>query len=196
MIKIIMTYKTTITNTSFWYNESQKTVKFMLDGLTKTEINRLTSDENTYQVNSINRSKHIANVTYNRMSVYSEELLEKFIQTDVTTSKIMVLISILSTDKLFYEYMNEVFKEHKLLGDKQVSHRELDKFMEHKKIENEKIANWSDDVISRIERAYFTFIRDSGLMDEDKNIKEVYIDYEVQKQLKDEGFEQFTDIIL
>lgn len=168
----------------------------MLDGLSKTEINTLTTDENTYQVSSVNRSKLISNITYNRMSVYSEELLKIFTQTDVTTSKIMVLISILSTDKLFYEYMNEVFKEHKLLGDKQVSRRELDKFMEHKRIENEKIANWSEDVIGRIKRAYFTFIRDSGLMDENKNIKEVYIDYDVQKKLEDEGFKKFTEIIL
>ena len=168
----------------------------MLDGLSKTEINTITTDENIYQVNSINRSKRIANVTYNRMSVYTEDLLEKFTKTDVSTSKIMVLISILSTDKLFYEYMNEVFKEHKLLGDKQVSRRELDKFMEHKRIENEKIAKWSDNVVGRIKRSYFTFIRDSGLIDENNNIKEVYIDYEIQKQLENEGFKQFTEIIL
>ena len=122
-----MTYKTSIKGTSFWYNESIKTVKLMLKGLSKTEINTLTSNENTYQVATLTRSKTISNTTYNRMSIYDNKLLEMFINTDVTTSKIMVMISIIRTDRLFYEYMYDVYREHRLLGDKQLTRLEKDK---------------------------------------------------------------------
>lgn len=33
-----MTYKTTIIRSALWYNESKKTVKYMLNGLNKTEL--------------------------------------------------------------------------------------------------------------------------------------------------------------
>lgn len=191
-----MTYKTSIKGTSFWYNESIKTVKLMLKGLSKTEINTLTSNENTYQVATLTRSKTISNTTYNRMSIYDNKLLEMFINTDVTTSKIMVMISIIRTDRLFYEYMYDVYREHRLLGDKQLTRLEMDKFMEQKKIESEKISKWSTEVIKRLERAYFTFMRESGLLTEDNLINDIYIDYEVQKELEKERFKEILDIIL
>lgn len=191
-----MTYKTSIKGTSFWYNESIKTVKLMLKGLSKTEINTLTSNENTYQVATRTRSKTISNTTYNRMSIYDNKLLEMFINADVTTSKIMVMISIIRTDRLFYEYMYDVYREHRLLGDKKLTRLEMDKFMEQKKIESEKISKWSTEVIKRLERAYFTFMRESGLLTEDNLINDIYIDYEVQKELEKEGFKEILDIIL
>lgn len=191
-----MTYKTSIKGTSFWYNESIKTVKLMLKGLSKTEINTLTSNENTYQVATRTRSKTISNTTYNRMSIYDNKLLEMFINADVTTSKIMVMISIIRTDRLFYEYMYDVYREHRLLGDKQLTRLEMDKFMEQKKIESEKISKWSTEVIKRLERAYFTFMRESGLLTEDNLINDIYIDYEVQRELEKEGFKEILDIIL
>ena len=191
-----MTYKTSIKGTSFWYNESIKTVKLMLKGLSKTEINTLTSNDNTYQVATRTRSKTISNTTYNRMSIYDNKLLEMFINADVTTSKIMVMISIIITDRLFYEYMYDVYREHRLLGDKQLTRLEMDKFMEQKKIESEKISKWSTEVIKRLERAYFTFMRESGLLTEDNLINDIYIDYEVQRELEKEGFKEILDIIL
>ena len=190
-----MTYKTTIAITSFWYNESKKTVKFMLDGLSKSEISKITTEENVYQVNSENRSKVIANTTYNRMSIFSENLLEQFLKTDIGTAKIVVLISIMGTDKLFYEFMAEIFKEHKLLGEKELKRKEFDKFIEQKKIENEKIGQWTEEVIKKIKRTYFTLLRDSGLLNEKNIINDCYVDYNIQKILVADGFQNFLEVI-
>lgn len=191
-----MTYKTTIIRSALWYNESKKTVHYMLNGLNKSELTKKATEDNIYQVDTETRSKNIASTTYNRMSVYSEDLLEEFIKTDITTSKVMVLISIMATDKLFYEYMNEVYKEHKILDNKQLTKKELDKFIEQKKIENEKISQWSDGVIRRMKSTYIKILKDAGLIDQDNNIKSIYIDYDVEKLLRKTKFENFLDIII
>ena len=190
-----MTYKTTIIRSSLWYSESKKTVKYILEGLSKQEINKITTQENTYQVNTETRSKNIANTTYNRMSIFSEKLLKQFLKTDIKTAKIVVLISIMGTDKLFYEFMAEIFKEHKILGEKQLNRKEFDKFIEQKKIENEDIEQWSDNVIKRLKSTYFRLLRDSGLITEENNINACYIDYEIRKILTDDGFKNFLEII-
>jgi len=191
-----MTYKTTIIRSALWYNESKKTVHYMLNGLNKSEITKKATEDNIYQVDTETRSKNIASTTYNRMSVYSKDLLEEFIKTDITTSKVMVLISIMATDKLFYEYMNEIYKEHKILDNKQLTKKELDKFIEQKKIENEKISQWSDGVIRRMKSTYIKILKEAGLIDQDNNIKSVYIDYDVEKLLRKTKFENFLDIII
>lgn len=191
-----MTYKTTIIRSALWYNESKKTVKYMLSGLNKIEITQKATQENIYQVNTETRSKNIANTTYNRMNVYSEDLLEEFIKTDITTSKVMVLISVMATDKLFYEYMNEVYYEHKILDNKQINKNDFDKFIEHKKVESEKISQWSQEVIRRMKSTYIKLLREAGLIDQDNNIKSVYIDYDVEKLLRKSNFEIFLNIII
>jgi hypothetical protein len=168
----------------------------MLNGLNKSEITKKATEDNIYQVDTETRSKNIASTTYNRMSVYSKDLLEEFIKTDITTSKVMVLISIMATDKLFYEYMNEIYKEHKILDNKQLTKKELDKFIEQKKIENEKISQWSDGVIRRMKSTYIKILKEAGLIDQDNNIKSVYIDYDVEKLLRKTKFENFLDIII
>lgn len=191
-----MTYKTTIIRSALWYNESKKTVKYMLNDLNKNEITQKATQENIYQVNTETRSKNIANTTYNRMNVYSKELLEEFLKTDITTSKVMVLISVMATDKLFYEYMNEVYNEHKILDNKQITNNDFDKFIEHKRVESEKISQWSQEVIRRMKSTYIKLLREAGLIDQDNNIKSVYIDYDVEKLLLDSNFQVFLDIII
>lgn len=191
-----MTYKTTIIRSALWYNESKKTVKYMLGGLNKTEITQKATQDNIYQVNTETRSKNIANTTFNRMGVYSEELLEEFLKTDITTSKVMVLISVMATDKLFYEYMNEVYREHKILDNKQLTNKEFDKFVEHKRVESEKISQWSQEVIRRMRSTYIKLLKEAGLIDQKNNIKAIYIDYEIEKLLRKSNLEIFLDIII
>ena len=191
-----MTYKTTIIRSALWYNESKKTVKYMLGGLNKTEITQKATQDNIYQVNTETRSKNIANTTFNRMGLYSEEFLEEFLKTDITTSKVMVLISVMATDKLFYEYMNEVYREHKILDNKQLTNKEFDKFVEHKRVESEKISQWSQEVIRRMRSTYIKLLKEAGLIDQKNNIKAIYIDYEIEKLLRKSNLEIFLDIII
>ena len=191
-----MTYKTTIIRSSFWYYESKRTVNLILKGLSKTEINKITTEDNTFQVNTVTRSKNISNTTYNRMSVFPKEIHEKFLDCDLSTAKILVLIGIMATDRLFYEFMDEIYREKKLLGYEYLTKKDLDKFFERKKIENEKVNQWSEEVIKRIKSTYLSLLRDSGLLSGDNKIKEIYFDYDIQNILINKGFQNFIEIIL
>ena len=191
-----MTYKTTIIRSSFWYYESKRTVNLILKDLFKTEINKITTEDNTFQVNTVTRSKNISNTTYNRMSVFPKEILEKFLDCDLSTAKILVLIGIMATDRLFYEFMDEIYREKKLLGYEYLTKKDLDKFFERKKIENEKVNQWSEEVIKRIKSTYLSLLRDSGLLSGDNKIKEIYFDYDIQNILINKGFQNFIEIIL
>ena len=48
----MMKYSTGLTNNSYWYLESKKTAKYMLNGLNREEIRELAIKENIYQVES------------------------------------------------------------------------------------------------------------------------------------------------
>ena len=123
-----MKYSAGIKNISFWLLESKLTAEYILDGLSKDEILDLSLNENIYQVESQYKVKEMPNRLYARLKDFSEESLTYFINGDVQSSKLFVLIAILKNDKLFFEFMHEVFREHILLGNYTLKQSDFDIF--------------------------------------------------------------------
>lgn len=112
-----MRYSAGIVSSSFWLIETKTTAKYILDGLSRKEIIDLSLNENIYQVSSERRARRMINTLYKRLRDFPKEILQYFINADVNSSKLLVLISILKNDRLFFEFMYEVFRQHIILGN-------------------------------------------------------------------------------
>ena len=71
-----MKYSAGLVSKSYWYLESKKTAKYMLNGLNRKEILELAIKDNIYQVDSEYRTKRIANAIYTRLNSLPEIILE------------------------------------------------------------------------------------------------------------------------
>ena len=179
-----MKYSAGLISKSYWYLESKKTAKYMLDGLNRKEIVELAISDNIYQVESEYRSKTIANSIYTRLISLPEDILEAIVNSDITTSKILVLISIMKTDRLFFEFMHEVFRNKIITGDLTIEERDLNIFFDEKKIQSEIIDKWVHTTIRSLKSGYLKMITESGLYNyESKEIKLPIFDYKVQQLL-------------
>ena len=186
-----MKYSAGLASTSFWFIESKKIAEFILEGYSKKEIMEMAIEENIFQVETINRIKEIVNGVYKRLSLFPEEILNYFIHVDVNSAKIFVLISILNNDKLFFEFMHEVFREHMLLGDLTLKNRDFDIFFDNKSYQSENVDNWTDETISRLKRGYRNMLSEAGVLDTSKNEKVIimpFIDLKLQQLLIDNNF--------
>ena len=186
-----MKYSAGLASTSFWFIESKKIAEFILDGYSKKEIMEMAIEENIFQVETNNRIKEIVNGVYKRLSLFPEEILNYFIRVDVNSAKIFVLISILNNDKLFFEFMHEVFREHILLGDFTLKNRDFDIFFDNKSYQSESIENWTDETISRLKRGYRNMLSESGVLDTSKKEKLIiipFVDLKLQQLLVDNNF--------
>lgn len=180
----MMKYSAGLISKSYWYLESKKTAKYMLDGLNRKEIVELAISDNIYQVESEYRSKTIANSIYTRLISLPEDILEAIVNSDITTSKILVLISIMKTDRLFFEFMHEVFRNKVITGDLTIEERDLNIFFDGKKIQSEIIDKWVYTTIRSLKSGYLKMITESGLYNyESKEIKLPIFDYKVQQLL-------------
>ncbi|WP_100907787.1 DUF1819 family protein [Methanobacterium sp. MZ-A1] len=180
----MMKYSAGLISKSYWYLESKKTAKYMLDGLNRKEIVELAISDNIYQVESEYRSKTIANSIYTRLISLPEDILEAIVNSDITTSKILVLISIMKTDRLFFEFMHEVFRNKIITGDLTIEERDLNIFFDGKKIQSEIIDKWVYTTIRSLKSGYLKMITESGLYNyESKEIKLPIFDYKVQQLL-------------
>ena len=145
-----MKYSAGIVSFSFWLYESKTTAEYLLEDISKKELTELSLSENIYQVDSERRSKRMAGHLYNRFNDFSKDLLRYFVSADPDASKLIVLISIIKNDKLFFEFIHEVFREHILLGNYTIKDSDLDIFFMNKSNQSEVIENWKDTTLRKV----------------------------------------------
>ena len=193
-----MRYSAGIMSYSFWYLETRTTAKYMVNGLSKSEISNLAINENIYQVGSERRSKELLNVTYRRLKDFPIELLEYFLNSNSDMGKIFVLISVLKTDRLFFEFMHEVFREHILIGNHLILNTEFDSFFINKAYQSELIENWKDTTIMKLKAVYKNFLSEAGLLkkvDEGFEIITPILDVELKSLLEKDNLQPFINVI-
>lgn len=183
-----MKYSAGLVSKSFWYLESKKTARYMLDGLTREEIRELAIKDNIYQVESEYRAKNLANAIYTRLNSLPEILLRDVFDSDVATSKVLVLISIMKTDRLFFEFMHEVFRNNIILGDLTIKDRDLNLFFQEKKAQSEIVDKWVDKTIKKLKSRYLTVLGYAGVIRTNTDKREIivpFIDYKIKQKLID-----------
>ena len=193
-----MQYNSNLLRDSFWLNETRKTAELILEGLSKEEIMDLSLNENIFGQNSERRKRDIVQTMYKRLNDFPEEILEYFLRVDVTSAKIFVLISILRNDRLFFEFMYEVFRGHILVGNYILRGRDFDIFFNNKATQNEKVDSWSESNIYRLSSRYRTILNEAGVIDnsgDDKQIIVPFVDLRLKNMLIEKGFGPFVFVI-
>lgn len=170
-------YSSGLTHDSFWFLESKKIAELILEDYSKDDIVDLALEDNLFQVETEERTKRIVSTVYKRLSFFSEEILEYFLRVDVNSAKIFVLISILAQDRLFFEFMYEVFREHIILGNLTLKNRDFDIFFDNKALQSEIVSEWSENNIERLKRGYRIFLSEAGILDTTSRFNEILVPF-------------------
>ena len=115
--------------------------------------------ENIFQVETETRIREITNGVYRRLSSFSEDILEYFLRTDTNSAKVFVLISILKEDRLFFEFMYEVFREHIILGDFTLKPKDFERFFDEKSYQSDAVSEWTEETVERLKRGYTVTVK-------------------------------------
>lgn len=184
-----MEYSASMVSCLFWLQESRKTAQLMSKGLSISEIRTVAVDENIYQVRTAERAIRIAGATYKRLNALQSELLQHFISADLATARLILLISIMQTDLLFYEFMHTVFRQSIVLGESVLSERAVNVFFDAKIAESPEVAGWTEQAIKKLKQVYIKNLVESGLLSsaKDRKIIAPMIDYRLQNLLRAAG---------
>ena len=172
-----MNYSASIISTSFWFLESKKVAELILEGYSKEEILNAALEDNIFQVETERRVRDITNTTYRRLKSFPEEVLEYFVRVDVNSAKVFVLISVLKNDKLFFEFMYEVFREHIVLGDLNLKNKDFEMFFDNKSYQSDIVSEWVDETRSRLKRSYNTMLSEAGVLDTSSNERVILLPF-------------------
>lgn len=182
-----MNYSAGLVSQSFWFVEIKKIIKLLNDGMTKEEIKKLCINENLFGAMKEYRAKRIYGYIWNRTKKLDEAMIELFCSSDIATQKVINLISILKSDRLFFEFMFEVYREKNILGIPVIEDADVNIFFKNKEIQSEDIAAWTDGTKRRLRSIYFNYLTDANLLtvvEKKKTITPPILDIALERYLE------------
>lgn len=193
-----MEYSAGMTSCLFWFNETRKTAELLMAGKSRDEIKELALKENIYQARSEDRKRRIFGVAMKRLDSLPRDVIAAIAGWDADAAKLLVLISIMKTDLMFFEFMYEVFRQAVMLGEKELSSRAIDAFFDEKRAQSQEVAGWSQVAIEKLKQTYAKILAEAGLLSISKNKKEIItppIDHRLRELADKNGLKPYLDVI-
>ena len=185
-------YSAGIVSKGFWFLEFKKYLELLKNGNNENEIKKIQDEENIFSAPSKDYGKRIISEINKRIKVLPKEIKELFFESDTGTQKVINLLSIMGTDKLFFEYVYNSYRNELLLGTKEYNPGIVMKFLKEKAEQNEEVAKFSETTLKRMQGTYGNYLKEAGLLEEkNKEILygKVYLDYELEKLLRENNME-------
>lgn len=185
-------YSAGIVSKGFWFLEFKKYLELLKNGNNENEIKKMQDEENIFSAPSKDYGKRIISEINKRIKVLPKEIKELFFESDTGTQKVINLLSIMGTDKLFFEYVYNSYRNELLLGTKEYNPGIVMKFLKEKAKQNEEVAKFSETTLKRMQGTYGNYLKEAGLLEEkNKEILygKVYLDYELEKLLRENNME-------
>lgn len=191
-------YSAGLVSQSFWFVEFKKIVKLLIDGKSEQEIKELCINDNFFGAINENRAKRMYGYIWNRVKRLDDTMLQLFETSDLTTQKLINLIAILLGDRLFFEFIFEVYREKMIVGTEELSDFDLNVFFKNKEVQSDDVAAWIDRTKKRLGSAYFNFMIDANLItvvEKKKMITPPVLDIALERYLESSGNEAIVKAI-
>lgn len=180
-------YSAGLMSQSFWFLEFKKAVKLRQDGLGYDEIKKKCIEENLFGAATENRVKRMAGYIVNRLKMMDDALVQLFMSSDLATQKLINLITILRADRLFFEFVYEVYREKVILGIDCLEEADVNVFFTRKETQSDLIAGWKESTKKHLRSCYLNFMTDANLltiMEKKKSITPPILDIALERYLK------------
>ena len=180
-------YSAGLMSQSFWFLEFKKAVRLRQEGLDYDEIKKKCVEENLFGAAKEYRALRMAGYIITRIKAMDDTLVELFCSSDLATQKLINLITILRTDRLFFEFVYEVYREKVILGVEFMEDVDVNVFFTRKETQSELIAGWKESTKRHLRSCYLNFMTDANLLtviEKKKSIPPPILDIAVERYLE------------
>lgn len=192
-----MRYSAGMTSKIFGFVESKKMAELMVAGNSKEELTQIIEEQNLFSLRDAKRLRRTVNYVYERLTSLPKEALSIISSSDIEAGKVLVLVGIMRTDVLFGEFVYEVYRMKKILGERAIENRDLNDFFDEKANQSDEVAGWSEASVKKLKNVYIRNLVDAGLLEDAKNrnVKNIIISSKVEKILRDNGMETYLKAV-
>lgn len=185
-----MQYSAGLMSQSFWFLEFKKVVKLRQSGMDYDDIKKKCIEDNLFGAAKEYRALRMAGYVINRVKTMDEKLIDLFLSSELSTQKVMNLAAILKTDRLYFEFAYEIYREKAILGVGLIEDADVNVFFTQKEAQSELIAGWKDSTKRHLRSCYLNFMTDANLLtvvDKKKTITPPILDIAYERYLVANG---------
>lgn len=188
-------YSSGLVAESCWFLEFKDYLKMKKNGMSDEEIKKEAVDNNCFNAPNEYRAKRIYGYIKRRVDTLDENAISLFFNSDLSTQKLINLTCILRNSRIFFEFINEVYREKIILGAEVIEASDINIFFKNKATQSDEVAEWTEPTLKRLKGAFLTILTDTNLLvnrEKKKVIKVPITDILFEKYLEANGE---TDII-
>ncbi len=149
----------------FWFHEQQKMIEWLHNGYTVAELKEKNKEENLFNAKSQSRAESIFNHMASRLRPLLETgYIELFMKEDLEGKRLLVLISLMVKDRLFFDFMYQVIREKMLLGTYEVENKDFRIFFHRIQSQEENVAQWTEKTLVNLGKAYKNMLYGAGML--------------------------------
>lgn len=192
-------YSAGIVSKGFWFQEFKKYNTLLSEGIEDKEIKKMQEEENILLAPSAAYGKKMINEVSKRIRALPKEISTMFASLPVPDQKILNILGIMMTDRLFFEYMYEVYREKIITGNLQFDNSDTRIFFKNKSEQSEKVANFKSYTKKRLAGAYRTYMKEANLIIEENNsmiIKRPILDINLEKAMRNKNLYPYLRVFL
>ena len=188
-------YSASAVKHSFWFMEFRREVTLLSEGKSFQEIKELNQAENLFGAPTSARATQIYNTVTARIRSLDASFYPVFISGDLATQKLFALVATMAHDTLFFDFVYGVIRDKLLIGSNEFTETDVKAFFRGAQLQDEKVAKWTDETVTRLARTYKTMLYEAGVIDapaQGKEIRRIYrpiLEREMEDWLLDHDLE-------
>lgn len=175
---------------SFWFVEFKKIVVLYKNGADYDEIKRQCIEENLFGAINPTREKRMCGYLLTRLRSMDDRLIDLFTNADVSTQKLINLITVMTTNRLFFEFVYEVYRNKLIVGDTSIDLKDGNIFFAQKETQNDDLASWKESTKKKLRSLFLNMLTEADLVrwaddkKQKRTVNRVFITMELENYLK------------
>lgn len=182
---IELDYSATLTGASFMFYEFKQVVSLKEQGFTEQEIREKVLTENLFQYQVNASLKRSLPSVLRRASVLDDTLYKMVLEQSMESGKTINLYAIMKTDRLFFEFMNEVIREKLESDDYLLERKDLNLYFTSKAEQDSGVAGWTEQTVNKVKQVILRILHESGFIKDKKKgeISRLMMDEQLKQHL-------------
>lgn len=184
---ITSVYSSGLVSESFWFLEFKEYLKLVRDSRPIDEIKTELVDRNLFGAPNTNRARREYGYLKRRVDTLDKKAVDLFFSSDLSTQKLINLVCIMRTSRIFFEFVNEVYREKIILGTETLEAADIRIFLNNKVVQSDEVAKWTEPTKKRIGGSFLTMLTEANLLTDSNNSKHItppIIDILLEKYLE------------
>lgn len=168
-------YSAKLTGEPFLYRETKIIGEYLHRGFEASELKKKNIEENLIQYKSQSAISRVNSAIFRRLNIFNTDMLNEFVNGDLYTSRMLLVYSIMKTDKLVCDFISELYKDKILLMKESIEQYEVVNWFDRKFAESINLSKVSDKTQYKLRQVMMKIMIDSGLVMKEKDCYKIII---------------------